>query len=63
MNGYYKLVAEQLRKHGFSIFRQGGTSHQIWTNGEKKVTVSTNCYSRHTANGIMRQAGINHRFN
>jgi predicted RNA binding protein YcfA (HicA-like mRNA interferase family) len=62
MNGYYKLVAEQLRKHGYSILRQGSTSHQIWSNGTKSVTVSTNCYSRHTANGIMRQADIVHRF-
>ena len=26
------------------------------------MTVSTNCYSRHTANAIMRQAGVPHRF-
>jgi len=62
MNGYYKLVAEQLRSHGFSLLRQGSTSHQIWSNGSQVVTVSTNCYSRHTANAIMRQAGILYRF-
>lgn len=62
MNGYYELIAKQLRANGYTLLRQSGTSHQIWTNGLKNVTVSTNCYSRHTANGIMRQAGINHRF-
>ena len=62
MNGYYKLVAEQLRSHGYLILRQGSSSHQIWSNGSTSVTVSTNCYSRHTANAIMRQAGILYRF-
>jgi predicted RNA binding protein YcfA (HicA-like mRNA interferase family) len=62
MNGYYKLVADILYKNGFTLIRQGSTAHQIWSNGVKSVTVSTNCYSRHTANAIMRQAGIVHRF-
>jgi predicted RNA binding protein YcfA (HicA-like mRNA interferase family) len=62
MNGYYKLVADILYKNGFTLLRQGSTAHQIWSNGMKSVTVSTNCYSRHTANAIMRQAGIVHRF-
>jgi predicted RNA binding protein YcfA (HicA-like mRNA interferase family) len=62
MNGYYKLVVEQLRQHGFAMVRQGGTSHQIWSDGSRFVTVSTNCYSRHTANAIMRQADILYRF-
>lgn len=62
MNGYYELVVKQLRANGYTLLRQSATSHQIWTNGLRNQTVSTNCHSRHTANGIMRQAGINHRF-
>ena len=62
MNGFYRQVAELLRQHGYSMVRQGGTAHQIWSNGIRSVTVSTNCYSRHTANAILRQAGILHRF-
>jgi predicted RNA binding protein YcfA (HicA-like mRNA interferase family) len=62
MNGYYELVVKQLRAHGFSLLRQTGGAHQIWSNGSRNVTVSTNCYSRHTANAIMRQAGIPHHF-
>lgn len=62
MNGYYDLIAKKLRENGYTLLRQSGTSHQVWTNGLRNQTVSTNCYSRHTANGIMRQAGINHRF-
>lgn len=61
MNGYYEQIAKLLRAHGYKLLRQTG-SHQIWTNGKRNQTVSTNCYSRHTANGIMRQAGIDHRF-
>lgn len=62
MNGYYDLVIKQLKEHGYTLLRQNGTAHQIWTNGPRNQTVSTNCYSRHTANGIMKQAGIDHRF-
>lgn len=61
MNGYYDSVTAVLKKHGFSCVRQKG-SHQTWTNGKLSVTVSTNCASRHTANHIMKEAGIDHRF-
>lgn len=62
MNGYYELVIKQLRANGFALLRQTGGSHQIWSDGKRSVTVSTNCYSRRTANAIMRQAGVHHRF-
>ena len=62
MNGYYELVVKLLKQHGFSLLRQTGGSHQVWSNGKHSVTVSTNCYSRHTANAIMRQAGVRNRF-
>lgn len=60
MNGFYNQVIAVLKQHGFSFSRQKG-SHQMWTNGRVSVTVSTNCESRHTANAIMKQAGINHK--
>jgi len=62
MNGFYNRVAEILRLHGYKMVRQNGTSHQIWSNGVRNQTVSTHCESRHTANGIMKQAGIDHKF-
>lgn len=62
MNGYYELVIKQLRANGFVLLRQTGGSHQIWSDGKRSVTVSTNCYSSHTANAVMRQAGVHHRF-
>lgn len=61
MNGYYALVIALLKQHGFEFTRQKG-SHQTWHSGSTCVTVSTNCESRHTANAIMKQAGISHKF-
>jgi predicted RNA binding protein YcfA (HicA-like mRNA interferase family) len=61
MNGFFDQVKAVLKQHGFSFVRQKG-SHQTWCQGSLCVTVSTNCASRHTANAIMKQAGIDHRF-
>lgn len=61
MNGYYQQVIAVLKKHGFFFSRQAG-AHQTWKRGRLAVTVSTNCDSRHTANAIMKQAGIDHKF-
>lgn len=61
MNGYYDQVKAVLQKHGFSFVRQKG-AHQSWAKGRRIVTLSTNCESRHTANAVMKQAGIDHKF-
>lgn len=62
MNGFYKAVIEQLAKHGYRYDRPAGGSHEMWTNGKRSQTVSKNLQSRHTANAVMKQAGINHKF-
>lgn len=62
MNGYYKQVVEQLRQHGYTFLCAGKGSHEIWSNGAHRQTVPFHCKSRHTANEIMKQAGIAHRF-
>jgi predicted RNA binding protein YcfA (HicA-like mRNA interferase family) len=51
MNGFYDQVIAVLKQHGFYLVRQKG-SHQMWTNGQLSVTVSTNGDSRHTARQI-----------
>jgi len=61
MKGYYNQVIAILKAHGFAFLRQKG-SHQRWFRGSLVVTVSTNCKSRYTANDVMKQAGIAHRF-
>lgn len=62
MNGYEKLVKDILKKHGFWDNGTGKGSHQVWTNGKLKVAVNYACKSRHTANRILKDAGIDHRF-
>jgi predicted RNA binding protein YcfA (HicA-like mRNA interferase family) len=62
MNGYYKLVIEQLRAHGYTFLKSGKGSHEHWSNGRRVQIVSSNMASRHMANEIMKQAGIDHRF-
>lgn len=61
MNGYEKQVKELLRKYGWELLRAGKGSHEIWTNGSKSVSVNNVCKSRHTANGILKSAGIPER--
>ena len=63
MNGYEKLVKEQLLKHGYKLVCTGKGSHEIWAS-ENGVSITVNhaCKSRHTANSIMKAAGISHRF-
>ena len=62
MNGYYPLVIDALKQHGYRFLRAGAGSHELWTNGRRNQTVSKNMPSRHMANAIMKQAGIAHRF-
>ncbi|WP_423220550.1 type II toxin-antitoxin system HicA family toxin [Comamonas denitrificans] len=62
MNGYYKLVIEVLKAHGYRLIRQGKGSHEVWGNEQRNQIVSKNMPSRDMANTIMKQAKINHRF-
>lgn len=62
MNGYYKQLIALLRENGFQLVRQGKGSHEMWGNASRRVTVPFNCQSRHTANAVLQQAGINHKF-
>jgi len=63
MNGYEKQVKELLRQHQWQLLRTGKGSHEIWVGPDgATVTVNHVCKSRHTANAIMKAAGIDHRF-
>lgn len=64
VRGYYAQVVAALREAGFSYKRQGKGDHEIWHNGtiNKSVTVDRGSLSRHAANGVMKQAGIDKRF-
>lgn len=62
MNGYYKQVTDELTKAGYKYLRPGKGSHEMWSNGSRTTTVPRNLMSRHTANDIMKQAGIARKF-
>lgn len=62
MKGYYDLILKALRERGFSRCNGGKGSHEKWTNGKRTVIVPFNCDSRHTANAVMKQVGIDRRF-
>ncbi|MBQ7558783.1 MAG: type II toxin-antitoxin system HicA family toxin [Synergistaceae bacterium] len=64
MTEYEKIVREILKKHGCYFVRHGKGDHDIWyspiTNAN--FAVDGKIKSRHMANGIMKQSGINHHF-
>lgn len=63
MGGDFKSpLCDLLREHGCTIVRQG-SKHEVWHSpiSDKSFTVPRGIYSRHTANGILKQAGIDHK--
>ena len=64
MATYERSVREVLRKNGCRMVRQGKGDHEIWYSPltGKNFPVDSKIKSRHTANQIMRQSGIDHRF-
>ena len=64
MAEYEKKVRKILKENGCSFVRHGKGDHDIWhspLNG-KNFPVDSKIKSRHTANGIMRDAGISFKF-
>ena len=62
MNGFYDEIVAILKRHGWTLHRQGKGSHEVWAkNGRYAVTVPRSTKSRHTANSILKQAGINEK--
>jgi len=64
MAEYEKKVRDVLSKNGCTFVRRGKGDHDIWYSPISKayVTVDGKIKSRHTANAIMKQSGIDHRF-
>jgi hypothetical protein len=64
LNNYAPVVKRMLKSRGCFFVRQGKGDHEIW---ESTITgvrfpVESTIKTRHTANGIMKLAGIDHRF-
>ena len=64
MDNYSPSVKKVLLKHGCSFERQGKGDHEIWYSPitNKRFPVDSQIKSCHTANGILKQAGISKQF-
>ena len=64
MAEYERKVREVLKKHGCRFERQGKGDHEIWFSPitNLHITVDSKIKSRHTANEILKQSGINEKF-
>jgi predicted RNA binding protein YcfA (HicA-like mRNA interferase family) len=64
MADFYRDLAEILRKNGCRIVRTGKGSHEIWYSpiNQRHVTVPRSTKSRHTANDVLKQAGLQKAF-
>ncbi len=64
MAEYEKKVREILKQNNCTFFRRGKGDHDIWYSPitNRHVTVDTRIKSRHTANAILKQSGIDFRF-
>lgn len=54
----YSAVVKRLEARGFRFLRAGKGSHEVWGTRELRVSVPRKIVSRHTANGILKDAGI-----
>ena len=61
MASYEKIVRRILLDNNCYLMRKGKGDHEIWYSPltDKPITVDGVIKSRHSANGILKQAGIN----
>lgn len=64
MADYAPAVKKILMDNGCKIERQGMGDHTIWFSPitERRFPVDSKIKSRHTANGILKQAGLPKQF-
>lgn len=64
IDGFYKAVCAALKERGYYFREKSKGSHEKWECAEtgKIVLVPRDLYSKHTANGILKDAGIPKRF-
>ena len=64
MKEYGKAVRKLLKENGCYFVRQGKGDHEIWYSPitGRAVSVDGKIYPRHTANAILKDAGIEDRF-
>lgn len=64
MADYTRAVLKVLAKHNCSFYKLAEGSHVKWINNQtgKKFILMNKIEKRHTANKIMKDAGIKHKF-
>jgi HicA toxin of bacterial toxin-antitoxin, len=64
VNDYGKAVRKILAEHGCEFQRHGRGDHDVWFSplAMRPLTVPRKIKSRHTANGILRDAGLPKQF-
>ena len=64
MAEYEKKVRKILTQYGCIFQRRGKGDHDIWYSPItcRHITVDTKIKSRHTANAILKQSGIDYKF-
>jgi predicted RNA binding protein YcfA (HicA-like mRNA interferase family) len=60
VNSFTPLTKKLLSKAGWQFLRRGKGDHEIWHEpiSGRKVTVDNSMKSRHTANAVLKQAGL-----
>jgi len=61
---YGREIRALLKKHGCKYVRPGKGDHEVWHSPitNRTVSVDIGTRNRHTANEIMKDAGIKHKF-
>ena len=64
MADYTPIIKKILTENGCRFERQGKGDHEIWYSPLTKIRfpVDSKIRSRHTANGVLKQAGLTKRF-
>ncbi|MGV3489742.1 MAG: type II toxin-antitoxin system HicA family toxin [Devosia sp.] len=63
VQGFYAQLTKLLKAHGCTFVRTGKGDHEIWHSPitDLSVTVDRGVMSRHTANAVLKRAGIRQR--
>ena len=64
MADYEKKVRELIKENGCKFIRHGKGDHDVWYSPitNRNFSVDGKIKSRHTANAIMKQSGIDYKF-
>lgn len=64
MADYEKAVRKVLQQNGCYFIRRGKGDHDVWYSPltKQNFPVDGKIKSRHTANAVMKQSGVNYKF-